>query len=97
MLLGDHRQALDQDRPEAAIVEVVGNLDGDFRALLIQLARLIQLDVGGVTDEHAGLVTGDQSATVSARGGSPVRCLADVCGPGEEPQATGFQAQSLKE
>ena len=72
-------------------MEVIGDLNGDFGP------RVVELGIGGIADEQAELVMGDQSTTVSARGGSPVRCLADVRGPGEEPQATGFQAQSLKE
>jgi hypothetical protein len=61
--LGDSRQPLNQDRPEAATVEVIGDLDRDFRTLLIEL------DVGGVTDEHARLVMCDQPVVLRVRGG----------------------------
>ena len=90
-LLGDHRQALDQDRAETAIMEVIGDLDGDFRP------RLVELDIGGMPDEQAQLVMGDQSTMVRVRGGRPVRSDADVRGAAEEPQAPGLQAQSLEE
>ena len=36
-LLGDGRQSLDQDRAEAAAVQVVGDLDRDFRAGRVEL------------------------------------------------------------
>ena len=67
-LLGDHRQALDQDRAETAIMEVVGDLDRDFRP------RLVELDVGGMADEQAELVMCDQSTMV--RAAEAARCAA---------------------
>jgi hypothetical protein len=36
-LLGDDRQALDENSPEPAAVEMIGNLDRDFSACLIEL------------------------------------------------------------
>jgi DNA-binding NarL/FixJ family response regulator len=41
-LLGDDRQALDQDRAETAIVEVVGDLNGDFRPRLVELVEAVR-------------------------------------------------------
>ena len=46
-LLGDDRQPSDEDGAQTTTVEVVGDLDRDFRA------RAIELDEDGVPDEHA--------------------------------------------
>ncbi len=72
-------------------MEVIGDLDGDFRS------RLVELDVGGMPDEHAQLVMCDQATMLRVRGGRQVRGERDVRGAGEEPQATGLQTQSLEE
>ncbi len=89
--LSDNRQMLDEHRPETTTVQVIGDLDRDFGA------RLIELDIGGVPDEHAQLVMGEKPVVGRAGDGREARGARKVSGPGEEPQATGFQAQSLEE
>lgn len=88
MLLGDDRQALDEDRPKPATVEMISDLDRDFSA------RLIELDVCGMPDEHALLVMGDEPVVPRVRRGREVRSGPDVYRTAEEPQAPGLQAQS---
>jgi hypothetical protein len=51
--LGDDREPLDEDCPEAATAEAVGDLDCNF------CVCLIELDVDGVTDERRRLVNCD--------------------------------------
>jgi len=86
-LLGDDCQALEENRPEATAVEVIGDLDCDFGACLIEL------DVGGVPYEHALLVMGNEPIVPRVGGGRQVRSGPDVHRSAEEPQATRLQAQ----
>ena len=86
-LLGNDRQALDEDRPQAAAVEVISNLDRDFSACLVEI------DVGGVPYEHALLVMGNEPIVPRVGGGRQVRSGPDVHRSAEEPQATRLQTQ----
>jgi hypothetical protein len=90
-LLGDNRQALDENGAQAATVEVVSDLDRDFRA------GLSELDVGGVPYEHAGLVVRDQPIVLHVGGRREMRSEPDVRCSSEEPKASRLQAQPLKE
>ncbi len=88
-LLGDNRQTLDERRPEATAVQVISDLDRDFGA------RLVELDIGGVPDEDAQLVMGEEPVMTLVDDGGDVCRTRQVSSASEEPQATGFQAQSL--
>ncbi len=91
MLLGDHRQALDQDRPQTAAVEVIGYLDRDFRA------RAIELNVEGVSDQQPGLIVGDQTEVPNTNFYRHMSGAAHIRRASEEPQTASLDAQSRKE
>jgi len=46
-------QALDEDRPKTPIVQMIGDLNRDFRA------RIVELEIESMTDEHASLIVGE--------------------------------------
>ncbi len=68
---------------------MIGDLDRDFGV------RFIELDVDGVPDEIAQLVMGEKPVMTLVDDGREVRRARYVSPPGEEPQATSFQAQSF--
>jgi hypothetical protein len=72
-------QQLDEERPKTAPVQVVGYLDRDFRALLVEL------DVDRVTDERAGFFMGDQTVVSLVYRGREVGGVGDVRPSGKEP------------
>jgi len=90
-LLGDDRQLFDEDRPEAAAVEMIGDLDRDFRP------RAIQLDIQGVSDHRPHLVMGNQPEATRAGVRRQMSSTAYVHGAAEEPQTPRLQAQSRQE
>jgi hypothetical protein len=90
-LLGDRRQSLEENRPQAAIMEMIGDLDRDFRA------RLVELSTGGVSDEHTHLIVGEQPVTVRGRAGGPMRGTGNIDAAAEEAQTSRVRAQVREE
>ena len=90
-LLGDDRQALDENRAEAMTVEAIGDLDRHFRA-----GRRQDYEES-MPDDHPCLVVYNEPTAVGAGLRRPVRGLGRVHRAAEEPQPAGFLAQAAQE
>jgi hypothetical protein len=85
------RSTLDEDRPKAPIVQMIGDLNRDFRA------RVVELDIKSMTDEYASLIVGEQTVTVRARRRRQVCGARHVSRAGEEPQIVCLRAKVSEE
>ncbi len=86
MLLSDRGQALDENCPKATAMQMVCDLDGDFRM------GCVEDDEHGVPDELAGLIVSHEPASLSACVGGEPHSRDGVDRGAEEPEPSSLRA-----